>query len=80
MVERRRHSPSGLCQTVLASLPRRSPAPICQAFTDVNNPKSIMLVDPYNPGATLGPGVTWRSMTIETTDEPLTEGFEKKLP
>jgi hypothetical protein len=24
--------------------------------------------------------VTWRSMTIETTDEPLTEGIEKKLP
>jgi hypothetical protein len=37
-------------------------------FADTNDPKSVMLVDPNNLSATLGPGVSWRSMTLEATD------------
>ena len=49
-------------------------------FTDVNSPKSVMLVDPNDLGTTLGPGVSWRSMTLEVTDEPLIKGIDKRLP
>lgn len=49
-------------------------------FGDVNNPKSVMLVDPNRLPATLGPGVSWRSMTLEATDEPLTKGIDEHLP
>jgi hypothetical protein len=37
-------------------------------FADTNDPTSVMLVDPNNLSATLGPGVSWRSMTLEATD------------
>jgi hypothetical protein len=49
-------------------------------FADVNNPKSVMLVDPNNLSATLGPGVSWRSMTLQATDEPLTKEIDEHLP
>jgi hypothetical protein len=49
-------------------------------FTDTNDPKSVMLVDPNNLNATLGPGVSWRSMTLEATDEPLSQGIDGHLP
>ena len=49
-------------------------------FADVNDPKSVMLVDPNNLNATLGPGVSWRSMTLEATDEPLSQGIDEHLP
>ena len=32
-------------------------------FADVNDPRSVIKVDPKNLSATLGPGVSWRSMT-----------------
>ena len=49
-------------------------------FGDVNDPKSVMMVDPSNLAETLGPGVSWRSMTLQVTDEPLTRGIDKHLP
>lgn len=49
-------------------------------FGDVNDPKSVMLVDADDLAATFGPGVSWRSMTLQATDEPLTKGIEKELP
>jgi hypothetical protein len=49
-------------------------------FADVNNPNSVVLVDPNNLSATLGPGVAWRSMTLQATDEPLTRGIDEHLP
>ena len=52
-------------------------------FGDVNNPRSVTLVYPNNLGATLGPGVSWRSMTLEVTnelDDPLTKGIDEHLP
>ncbi|MGO9391263.1 hypothetical protein [Rhodoblastus sp.] len=49
-------------------------------FAGINDPKSVASVDPDNLAATLGPGVTWRSITIQTTDEPLTKGIDEHLP
>jgi hypothetical protein len=57
-----------------------SDLPELVTFRDVSDPKSVMLVDPNNLPATLGPGVSWRSMTLQTTDEPLTKGIDKHLP
>jgi hypothetical protein len=48
-------------------------------FADVNNPKSVMAVDANDLEATLGPGVKWKSIALEVTDEPLTSGIEKRL-
>lgn len=49
-------------------------------FPDVNDPRTVMAVDPKDLEATLGPGVKWHRMTIEFTDEPVTTGLELKLP
>jgi hypothetical protein len=39
-----------------------------------------MLVDPNNLSATLGQGVSWRSMTLQVTDEQLTKEIDEHLP
>ncbi len=49
-------------------------------FADVADPASVMAVDPDDLTATLGPGIHWRSMKLEVTDDPLTRGIEKRLP
>jgi hypothetical protein len=49
-------------------------------FADVNDPKSVIEVDPNDLQATLGPNVTWNAITFEMTDEPVTKGIELKLP
>lgn len=62
-------------------------------FADINNPASVLPVDPNDLSATLGPGVKWHKITLEIvspglwpfnligiTGEPLTTGIEKKLP
>lgn len=62
-------------------------------FADVSDPKSVMRVDPDDLTATLGPGVKWKSMTVELVSpgtwplnvlgfsgEPLTTGIEQRLP
>ena len=48
-------------------------------FGDIDDPKSVRLVDRDNIAAALGDGVSWRSMTLEITNEPLTTGIETKL-
>src|SRR4051812_34727980 len=48
-------------------------------FADVNNPGSVIEVDPNNLRATLGPNVAWHEITLESTDEPVTKGIELKL-
>jgi hypothetical protein len=65
----------------------RRPLPITPAdlpdlvtFAEVNNPKSVMLVDPNNLSAMLGPGTSRRSMTLQVTDEALTTGIDEHLP
>jgi hypothetical protein len=49
-------------------------------FADVDDPKSVVEVDPNNLEATLGRSVTWHEITIESTDEPITTGIKAKLP
>lgn len=48
-------------------------------FADVNDPNSVIEVDPNDLQATLGPNVTWNETTLESTDEPVTKGIETKL-
>jgi hypothetical protein len=49
-------------------------------FADVNDPKSVIEVDPESIQTALGPNVSWNEITIESTDEPVTTGIEMKLP
>ncbi|MET4119348.1 hypothetical protein ABIB85_005694 [Bradyrhizobium sp. JR1.5] len=49
-------------------------------FADVNNPGSVIQVNPDNLQATLGPGVSWNEITLEVTDEPITTGIKSRLP
>lgn len=52
-------------------------------FTDINDPKTIALVDPTDLAATLGPAVSWRSATLEAIDywwfSPLTKDVDTRL-
>jgi hypothetical protein len=49
-------------------------------FADVNDPKSVIEVDPNDLQATLGPNITWNEITLESTDEPITTGIVARLP
>jgi hypothetical protein len=49
-------------------------------FADINDPKSVIEVDPSNLQTTLGPNVSWNEITLESTDEPVTTGIQLKLP
>jgi hypothetical protein len=63
--------------------PRRiTPAnlPDLVTFADINDPKSVIEVDPNDLQATLGPGTTWNEITLESTDELVTTGIKTKLP
>jgi hypothetical protein len=48
--------------------------PLLVAFMDINDPNSVREVDPENLAATFGPGVSLKRITLEITDEPVTEG------
>lgn len=48
-------------------------------FTDINEPASVLEVDPNNLAETLGPNVSWDQITLEMIDEPLTKGIDQKL-
>ena len=43
-------------------------------FGDINVPASVKLVDPKNLAASFGPGYRLKDMTLEITDEAMTEG------
>jgi hypothetical protein len=49
-------------------------------FANVSNPGSVIVVDPNNLQAALGPNITWHEITLESTDEPVTTGIKMKLP
>lgn len=49
-------------------------------FADINDPKTVVKVDPNKLDATLGPGVRWLRTTLELTDEPVTTGIRRHLP
>jgi hypothetical protein len=58
--------------------PQDLPALVC--FSNLNDPTSVMLVDPIDLPATFGPGVSLKGATVEITDEPITHGIEARLP
>jgi hypothetical protein len=49
-------------------------------FANVDDPKSVIEVDPNDLQAALGPGIHWRDIAIESTDEPVAKEIETKLP
>lgn len=54
--------------------------PLLVRFRDLDDPASIEKVDPNDLAASFGPGVRLRRIMVRVTDEPLTEGIEKRLP
>jgi len=58
---------------------RADDLPDLVTFADVNDPKSVIEVDPYDLHGPLGPDISWNEITLESTDEPVTRGIEKKL-
>ncbi|MBC8035621.1 MAG: hypothetical protein H7X89_00160 [Rhizobiales bacterium] len=48
--------------------------PLFVTFMDIKDPKSAKEVDPLNIAATFGAGYNLKSITLEITDEALTEG------
>lgn len=54
--------------------------PLLVTFDDINDPKSVQLVDPANLAATFGPGVSLKAVTLAVTDAPVTEGKVATFP
>jgi hypothetical protein len=54
--------------------------PVLARFGDPKIPTSAVLVDPRDLAASFGPGVTFKSATVEITDDPITKGIETRLP
>lgn len=49
-------------------------------FRDANDPRSMEVVNPADFAAAFGDGVTFRRVTIQMTDDPVTFGIERRLP
>lgn len=50
-------------------------------FADINDPKTVIEVNPNDLQATLGPNISWNEITLEVADEPITKrGLALKLP
>ncbi len=55
--------------------------PVLATFTDVNDSTTVKVVEPDNLEDTFGSGVSLKRITLEITDEPVTEGHvERALP
>ena len=52
----------------------RSHYPLLVTFTDITDPKTVQKVEPDNLEMIFGPGVSLKRITLEITDEPVTEG------
>lgn len=48
--------------------------PLLVTFTDITDPKTVQKIDPDNLVASFGPGVALKRITLEITDEKVTEG------
>jgi hypothetical protein len=66
-------------QNALGAKPLRGPLPTLVTFEDINDPKTVKLVDPTNLASTFGPGFALKSITLEITDEKVTDGRVEKL-
>ncbi|MDH5587790.1 MAG: hypothetical protein OEZ05_14320 [Nitrospirota bacterium] len=52
----------------------RSHYPLLVTFTDITDPTTVKKVDPANLAVIFGSGVSMKRLTLEITDEPVTEG------
>jgi hypothetical protein len=57
-----------------------SDLPNLVTFADTKDPATVIKVDPDNLQATLGAGISWNEITLESTGEPITKGIVLKLP
>lgn len=53
--------------------------PMLVTFDDIADPGTVKLVDPADLAASFGPGFALRRMTLEITDEPITERRVREL-
>lgn len=53
--------------------------PLLVRFRDINDPKSVELVQPDDLAASFGAGVKLRRLTVEVTDEDVTVGIRERL-
>ena len=54
--------------------------PLLVRFRDLSRPESIEAVDPDALDKAFGPGVKLRQISVQVTDEPVTDGITKRLP
>jgi hypothetical protein len=54
--------------------------PALVRFGNLNDPTSVVLVNPLDLAASFGSGVTFKGATVEITDDPITHGIEDRLP
>ena len=54
--------------------------PTLVTFADINDPKTVRVVPPADFESVFGPGVRFRSASVETTDDPVTRKISEKLP
>ncbi|MEP4423828.1 MAG: hypothetical protein ABJ354_20510, partial [Nitratireductor sp.] len=57
----------------------REAYPLLVTFTDIADPTTVRRVDPDDLAATFGPGVALKRITLEITDEKVTEGRVKAV-
>jgi len=60
--------------------PRMSGYPMLVRFADISQPETVMRVDPDDLTGSFGPGVHLRSITIQITDQPITQKIKQMLP
>lgn len=56
-----------------------SRAPMLVTFDDITDPKTVKQVDPANLAATFGEGFALKSISVEITDEKVTEGAVERV-
>lgn len=54
--------------------------PMMVRFRDISDPATIELVDPANLGASFGPGVTFRGISVELTNDQVTTAIANNRP
>jgi hypothetical protein len=57
----------------------RNPLPMLVTFADIDDPKTVEMVEPTDLAANFGPGVRLKRIWIETSDDPVTSGIENRL-
>lgn len=57
----------------------RDAYPMLVTFGDLNDPTSVVRVDPDNLAGVFGEGVALRRITVEITGDPVTTGIENQL-